>query len=239
MSGLQQDLLRYHKTYQALLNTEKECNRQYYHLSQSGYTSEKLSLLQNAATECRQYLQRTRLEGQIIYRIDCLLAQCRPQLPEDRQLEGEVLQVEDRVSCLSLVSDPSSRLLKYAQSLLGQVSPERFVSDLQSVISVNDRPRLLRRTDKKLRAADISREDLLHDNLFHAHSLFHVLRVRGQLDLSASQIVEQTWLQLLAAVALCHSGAFEPSFLFTVVDRLLDTLRTALGMSYYSVSRTG
>jgi hypothetical protein len=191
---------------------------------------EKLTLLQNAATECREYLRRMQLEGHLICRIDTLLAQCGPELPGDLQLGHKIQQVEDDISYLSLItSDVSSGLLKYVPSLLGQVSPQHFISTLQFVVSVNDRPLKLQGTGKKLISGHILREDLLHDNLFHAHSLFRLLK--GQFDPSASQTADQTWLRLLAAIALCRSGDFEPGFLFTTVDRLLDSLRTALGIS--------
>jgi hypothetical protein len=146
------------------------------------------------------------------------------------------------LSCGSL-AEHDSRLTQRIPLVLAEIDIDLFKSNLQGFLNTKTRLDHLQATAPRktsagfeyssFKAGELSHAELLHDNLVHAHKLFELLQSDEVFDYNSS-VIQKTWLQLMAVLAICYGCTSESAFFLTTMDRLLSKLRDEIGK--YSLS---
>jgi hypothetical protein len=233
---------------EALLVLEKLYARMHYRISQSRFLDQpmlmQLLLLQDAVAECRYRIRSTHLEDAIQVWL--------------RELRGEAAATD------TPKGDPrpgglaacDAELVQAVPRVITEVDSDRFRSALSWIISIDERlpenakqrqykkfraglPMLPDATRAKRRMAGyFRRQQLLHDNIFHATKLFSILVGEGYPETTSAQVLDGKWLDILSILAICLGCTSLPSFFLSTLDRLFDDIRAALGEPLPALSTT-
>ncbi|KAE9373250.1 hypothetical protein N431DRAFT_465547 [Stipitochalara longipes BDJ] len=143
-------------------------------------------------------------------------------------------------------------LAGYVDMVLKEIDRTRFNANFKAFNAIRIRlPEMLTRGSSKkslaetrdewgrVQAGHMESADLLHDNIFHAQALKSIILEKLQHHPAAQlKYIEQTWLRLIAIIAICFGCTSEPAFFLTTMDMLLDQLRYHIGLSFDIFSET-
>ena len=162
------------------------------------------------------------------------------------QLKARTVSVREEISSHGSLESHDARLIEKIPQVFRQIDEKTFNRRLGQIWAIRTRlpsvaarkginnhagkTREIPRAGAYERRASnmIPQRDLVHDNIFHAYTLFQALKDESEGDLPLVEI-EQAWLRINAVVAICWGCTSEHVLFLSTLDVLLDQLRTLVG----------
>ena len=170
-------------------------------------------------------------------------------LDSGSEFPAKPLPVIDTIASNGSLADHDARLTESVPFVMSEIDPQRFRAILQGLLNTKTRLPFFQNIQRKTPsrpnvrpvqrkkedfhfAGRMSRADILHDNIVHAHGFFEKLQKKAA-GCCNSEDVERIFRRLMAIVAICFGGTSEPAFFVTTMDRLLNAMSDQFGERFF------